>query len=172
MHLLLFLCFVWETKVKALGCRSGFFSPTHELFLYSVYFSPLTLHGQFKTHFSMSCLLLVVDQFVCHTEAIADIVILVDGSWSIGRLNFRLVRMFLENLVDAFDVGINKTRIGGSLPPNMVCCCLYQCFYSFIWSSLHIGIFFLNVFAHQLCCCFTSSRDKLRYTVIVCVCVL
>ncbi|KAM8871162.1 collagen alpha-1(XIV) chain isoform 2-T3 [Spinachia spinachia] len=53
-----------------------------------------------------------VDQFVCHTEAIADIVILVDGSWSIGRLNFRLVRMFLENLVDAFDVGFNKTRIG------------------------------------------------------------
>uniref|UniRef100_H2U2U9 Collagen type XIV alpha 1 chain n=1 Tax=Takifugu rubripes TaxID=31033 RepID=H2U2U9_TAKRU len=30
----------------------------------------------------------------------------------IGRLNFRLVRMFLENLVDAFDVGIDKTRIG------------------------------------------------------------
>ncbi|XP_045900552.1 collagen alpha-1(XIV) chain [Micropterus dolomieu] len=53
-----------------------------------------------------------VDQFVCHTEAIADIVILVDGSWSIGRLNFRLVRMFLENLVNAFDVGFDKTRIG------------------------------------------------------------
>ncbi|XP_054636635.1 collagen alpha-1(XIV) chain isoform X3 [Dunckerocampus dactyliophorus] len=52
------------------------------------------------------------DQFVCHTESIADIVILVDGSWSIGRLNFRLVRMFLENLVNAFDVGIDKTRIG------------------------------------------------------------
>ncbi|KAG7475312.1 collagen alpha-1(XIV) chain isoform X1 [Solea senegalensis] len=52
------------------------------------------------------------DQFVCHTEAIADIVILVDGSWSIGRLNFRLVRNFLENLVNAFDVGIDKTRIG------------------------------------------------------------
>ena len=60
-------------------------------------------------------LLLLVDQFVCRTEAIADIVILVDGSWSIGRLNFRLVRMFLENLVNAFDVGIDKTRIGGSL---------------------------------------------------------
>nr|XP_033958086.1 collagen alpha-1(XIV) chain [Pseudochaenichthys georgianus] len=53
-----------------------------------------------------------VDQFVCHTEAVADIIILVDGSWSIGRLNFRLVRMFLENLVNAFDVGIDKTRIG------------------------------------------------------------
>ncbi|KAG7470129.1 hypothetical protein MATL_G00136030 [Megalops atlanticus] len=53
-----------------------------------------------------------VDQFVCTTPAIADIVILVDGSWSIGRLNFRLVRMFLENLVNAFTVGIDKTRIG------------------------------------------------------------
>ncbi|XP_067258708.1 collagen alpha-1(XIV) chain isoform X2 [Chanodichthys erythropterus] len=53
-----------------------------------------------------------VDQFVCTTPAIADIVILVDGSWSIGRINFRLVRMFLENLVNAFDVGIDKTRIG------------------------------------------------------------
>ncbi|XP_067305122.1 collagen alpha-1(XIV) chain isoform X5 [Pseudorasbora parva] len=53
-----------------------------------------------------------VDQFVCTTPAVADIVILVDGSWSIGRINFRLVRMFLENLVNAFDVGIDKTRIG------------------------------------------------------------
>uniref|UniRef100_A0A3B5MBE3 Uncharacterized protein n=1 Tax=Xiphophorus couchianus TaxID=32473 RepID=A0A3B5MBE3_9TELE len=52
------------------------------------------------------------DQFVCHTAAIADIVILVDGSWSIGRINFKLVRTFLENLVNAFDIGIDKTRIG------------------------------------------------------------
>uniref|UniRef100_A0A8C6LDC3 Collagen, type XIV, alpha 1a n=1 Tax=Nothobranchius furzeri TaxID=105023 RepID=A0A8C6LDC3_NOTFU len=52
------------------------------------------------------------DQFVCHTEAVADIVILVDGSWSIGRINFKLVRIFLENLVNAFDIGIDKTRIG------------------------------------------------------------
>ncbi|CAG6015807.1 unnamed protein product [Menidia menidia] len=58
------------------------------------------LQGRFK-----------VDQFVCHNEAIADIVILVDGSWSVGRVNFRLVRMFLENLVNAFDVGTDKTRI-------------------------------------------------------------
>uniref|UniRef100_A0A4W6CH04 Collagen type XIV alpha 1 chain n=1 Tax=Lates calcarifer TaxID=8187 RepID=A0A4W6CH04_LATCA len=67
--------------------------------------SPLTLLSLFSLPHP-------VDQFVCHTEAIADIVILVDGSWSIGRLNFRLVRMFLENLVNAFDVGIDKTRIG------------------------------------------------------------
>uniref|UniRef100_A0AAY5K227 Collagen, type XIV, alpha 1b n=1 Tax=Esox lucius TaxID=8010 RepID=A0AAY5K227_ESOLU len=51
-------------------------------------------------------------QFICKTPAIADIVILVDGSWSIGRINFRLVRMFLENLVSAFPVDFEKTRIG------------------------------------------------------------
>ncbi|XP_052003748.1 collagen alpha-1(XIV) chain-like isoform X4 [Xyrauchen texanus] len=53
-----------------------------------------------------------VEQFVCTSHVSADIVILVDGSWSIGRINFRLVRMFLENVVNAFDVGIDKTRIG------------------------------------------------------------
>ncbi|RLW13007.1 hypothetical protein DV515_00000503 [Chloebia gouldiae] len=50
--------------------------------------------------------------FTCKTPAIADIVILVDGSWSIGRFNFRLVRLFLENLVSAFNVGSDKTRVG------------------------------------------------------------
>ncbi|XP_061597427.1 LOW QUALITY PROTEIN: collagen alpha-1(XIV) chain-like [Cololabis saira] len=50
--------------------------------------------------------------FMCKTPAIADIVILVDGSWSIGRINFRLVRSFLENLVKAFSVEFEKTRIG------------------------------------------------------------
>lgn len=70
---------------------------------------------QFKCRSVFFSLVPAADQFVCRTEAIADIVILVDGSWSIGRLNFRLVRMFLENLVDAFDIGIDKTRIGGSV---------------------------------------------------------
>uniref|UniRef100_A0A8C9C1W9 Collagen type XIV alpha 1 chain n=1 Tax=Phocoena sinus TaxID=42100 RepID=A0A8C9C1W9_PHOSS len=51
-------------------------------------------------------------KFFCQTPAVADIIILVDGSWSIGRFNFRLVRSFLENLVTAFDVGSEKTRIG------------------------------------------------------------
>uniref|UniRef100_A0A3B4BEK0 Uncharacterized protein n=1 Tax=Periophthalmus magnuspinnatus TaxID=409849 RepID=A0A3B4BEK0_9GOBI len=62
--------------------------------------------------FKLQFPIIFMDQFVCRTEAIADIVILVDGSWSIGRLNFRLVRLFLENLVDAFDVAFDKTRIG------------------------------------------------------------
>ncbi|XP_068592997.1 collagen alpha-1(XIV) chain-like isoform X3 [Cebidichthys violaceus] len=52
------------------------------------------------------------DEFMCKTPAISDIVILVDGSWSIGRINFRLVRTFLENLVRAFSVEFDKTRIG------------------------------------------------------------
>uniref|UniRef100_A0AAY4DQB3 Collagen alpha-1(XIV) chain n=1 Tax=Denticeps clupeoides TaxID=299321 RepID=A0AAY4DQB3_9TELE len=62
----------------------------------------------------LHCLVLssTVDQFVCTSAAIADIVVLVDGSWSIGRVNFRLVRTFLENLVSAFSVDLDKTRIG------------------------------------------------------------
>lgn len=52
---------------------------------------------------------------MCKTPAIADIVILVDGSWSIGRINFRLVRTFLENLIRAFSVDFDKTRIGGDV---------------------------------------------------------
>uniref|UniRef100_A0A8C5MQ23 Collagen type XIV alpha 1 chain n=1 Tax=Leptobrachium leishanense TaxID=445787 RepID=A0A8C5MQ23_9ANUR len=51
-------------------------------------------------------------QFSCKTPAVADIVILVDGSWSIGRINFRLVRLFIENLVAAFDISVDKSRIG------------------------------------------------------------
>ncbi|XP_061405398.1 collagen alpha-1(XII) chain-like [Lethenteron reissneri] len=50
--------------------------------------------------------------FECSSPSVADIVILVDGSWSIGRLNFRLVRQFLEALVQAFNVASDKTRIG------------------------------------------------------------
>ncbi len=71
------------------------------------------VHYFFSVSFSLFISHNPVDQFVCTTSAIADIVILVDGSWSIGRINFRLVRMFLENLVNAFDVGIDKSRIGG-----------------------------------------------------------
>nr|XP_061786873.1 collagen alpha-1(XIV) chain-like isoform X1 [Nerophis lumbriciformis] len=50
--------------------------------------------------------------FTCRTASSADLVILVDGSWSIGRSNFRLVRSFLEKLVEAFSVDWDKTRVG------------------------------------------------------------
>ncbi|XP_019724357.1 collagen alpha-1(XIV) chain-like isoform X1 [Hippocampus comes] len=52
------------------------------------------------------------ERFTCDTPATADVVILVDGSWSIGRSNFRLVRSFLENLVQAFAVDADGTRVG------------------------------------------------------------
>ncbi|XP_071396363.1 collagen alpha-1(XX) chain, partial [Centroberyx affinis] len=50
--------------------------------------------------------------FVCDSDAAADIVMLVDGSWSIGRTNFRRVRDFLEGLVTPFRIGPNNIQIG------------------------------------------------------------
>ncbi|KAK6490585.1 collagen alpha-6(VI) chain-like [Huso huso] len=49
---------------------------------------------------------------VCTQEAIADIVFLVDGSWSIGTENFKRVREFLYTLINTLDVGEDKVRIG------------------------------------------------------------
>lgn len=41
----------------------------------------------------------------------ADVVLLVDGSYSIGKANFAKVQGFLEVLVTAFDIGPNKVQI-------------------------------------------------------------
>lgn len=41
----------------------------------------------------------------------ADVVLLVDGSYSIGLKNFAKVRAFLEVLVTSFDIGPNKIQI-------------------------------------------------------------
>ncbi|XP_066547409.1 collagen alpha-6(VI) chain isoform X2 [Amia ocellicauda] len=49
---------------------------------------------------------------VCTEEALADIVILVDGSWSIGTDNFQKMREFLYTLIDSFDVAPDQVRIG------------------------------------------------------------
>ncbi|XP_072412744.1 collagen alpha-1(XIV) chain-like [Chiloscyllium punctatum] len=51
-------------------------------------------------------------QFKCQLSTAADIIILIDGSWSIGRVNFRLVRQFLINLITPFHVDMNGIRIG------------------------------------------------------------
>uniref|UniRef100_A0A3Q2Z6X3 Collagen, type XIV, alpha 1b n=1 Tax=Hippocampus comes TaxID=109280 RepID=A0A3Q2Z6X3_HIPCM len=59
-----------------------------------------------------ACACIGEERFTCDTPATADVVILVDGSWSIGRSNFRLVRSFLENLVQAFAVDADGTRVG------------------------------------------------------------
>ncbi|KAM9855334.1 collagen alpha-1(XX) chain-like [Aulostomus maculatus] len=48
----------------------------------------------------------------CNSNAAADIMFLVDGSWSIGRTNFRRVRDFLEGLMTPFHIGPNHIQIG------------------------------------------------------------
>ncbi|KAL1276423.1 hypothetical protein QQF64_036046, partial [Cirrhinus molitorella] len=50
------------------------------------------------------------DIFTCETPA--DIVILVDGSYSIGLKNFETVKSFLGSFVGSFMVGSNQTHIG------------------------------------------------------------
>ncbi|XP_067891970.1 collagen alpha-3(VI) chain-like [Heterodontus francisci] len=42
----------------------------------------------------------------------ADIVFLVDASWSIGQENFQSVREFLFRVIKAFDIGGNRFRFG------------------------------------------------------------
>ncbi|XP_078269696.1 collagen alpha-6(VI) chain-like [Rhinoraja longicauda] len=48
----------------------------------------------------------------CTEVSTADIVFLVDGSWSIGTQNFERIQEFLYTLVNGFDVGEDKVRIG------------------------------------------------------------
>uniref|UniRef100_A0A3Q3B4I5 Collagen alpha-1(XII) chain n=1 Tax=Kryptolebias marmoratus TaxID=37003 RepID=A0A3Q3B4I5_KRYMA len=48
----------------------------------------------------------------CKTNAQADIVLLVDGSWSIGRLNFKTIRAFIHRMVGVFDIGPDRVQIG------------------------------------------------------------
>lgn len=52
---------------------------------------------------------------MCKTTAQADIVLLVDGSWSIGRLNFKTIRAFIARMVGVFDIGPDRVQIGGLL---------------------------------------------------------
>ncbi|XP_010218191.1 PREDICTED: collagen alpha-1(XX) chain-like, partial [Tinamus guttatus] len=51
-------------------------------------------------------------QFQCDTSAMIDIVLLVDGSWSIGRNNFKLIKEFLSTLISPFNIAQDKIRIG------------------------------------------------------------
>uniref|UniRef100_A0AAQ4QZB6 Collagen alpha-1(XII) chain n=1 Tax=Gasterosteus aculeatus aculeatus TaxID=481459 RepID=A0AAQ4QZB6_GASAC len=48
----------------------------------------------------------------CSSSAVADVVFLVDGSWSVGRANFKYVRGFLSAAAGAFQVGADRTRVG------------------------------------------------------------
>ncbi|XP_058470189.1 collagen alpha-1(XII) chain-like [Solea solea] len=48
----------------------------------------------------------------CNTSAKADIVVLVDGSWSIGRSNLKHIRSFISRMVSVFDIGPDRVQIG------------------------------------------------------------
>ncbi|KAJ8275020.1 hypothetical protein COCON_G00096450 [Conger conger] len=48
----------------------------------------------------------------CKTSAKADIILLVDGSWSIGRQNFQTIRAFIGRMVGVFNIGPNLVQIG------------------------------------------------------------
>ncbi|XP_040431853.1 collagen alpha-1(XX) chain isoform X2 [Cygnus olor] len=51
-------------------------------------------------------------QFQCDTSAMTDIILLVDGSWSIGRSNFKLIKEFLSTLISPFSIAQDKIRVG------------------------------------------------------------
>ncbi|XP_066409624.1 collagen alpha-3(VI) chain [Molothrus aeneus] len=66
---------------------------------------------------AMFCLLLsgfgsvgAQQQAAVKTIAVADIIFLVDSSWSVGKEHFQLVREFLYDVVKALDVGGNDFR--------------------------------------------------------------
>uniref|UniRef100_A0A8C7QTA8 Collagen alpha-1(XII) chain n=1 Tax=Oncorhynchus mykiss TaxID=8022 RepID=A0A8C7QTA8_ONCMY len=48
----------------------------------------------------------------CKSQAKADIILLVDGSWSIGRLNFKTIRAFIARIVGVFDINPDRVMIG------------------------------------------------------------
>uniref|UniRef100_A0A8C8EAX2 Collagen alpha-3(VI) chain n=1 Tax=Otus sunia TaxID=257818 RepID=A0A8C8EAX2_9STRI len=56
------------------------------------------------------CLVRAQQQAAVKTVAVADIIFLVDSSWSIGKEHFQLVREFLYDVVKALAVGGNDFR--------------------------------------------------------------
>ncbi|XP_034384020.1 collagen alpha-1(XII) chain-like [Cyclopterus lumpus] len=52
------------------------------------------------------------DSVKCSSSTIADVVFLVDGSWSVGRPNFKHIRNFISAAAGAFQIGADQTRVG------------------------------------------------------------
>lgn len=61
-------------------------------------------------HSWLTCLISPISP-ECSVSAIADLVFLVDGSWSVGRENFKHIRSFIGAMAGAFDIGEDKTRV-------------------------------------------------------------
>lgn len=68
--------------------------------------APLVTHSPAMPHLSAGT--------QCKTTAKADIMLLVDGSWSIGRMNFKTIRNFIARMVSVFDIGPDKVQIGNT----------------------------------------------------------
>ncbi|XP_074006976.1 collagen alpha-4(VI) chain-like [Numenius arquata] len=49
---------------------------------------------------------------VCRKASIADIIFLVDGTWSTGTKNFKIMQDFLCTMVSGFDIGQDKIHVG------------------------------------------------------------
>lgn len=62
--------------------------------------------------------LFALSDVMCKTSAQADIILLVDGSWSIGRLNFKTIRSFIARMVGVFDISPKRVQIGESDRPK------------------------------------------------------
>lgn len=46
----------------------------------------------------------------------ADMIFLVDGSWSIGHSHFQQVKDFLASIIEPFEIGPDKVQVGGFRP--------------------------------------------------------
>jgi len=49
----------------------------------------------------------------CLTKA--DVVFLLDGSGSVSRTNFALMKSFVNDVIDSFDIGLTQTRIAAAV---------------------------------------------------------
>ncbi|XP_013000077.1 collagen alpha-1(XX) chain [Cavia porcellus] len=56
--------------------------------------------------------ILVGTQFRCTPPVPADMVFLVDGSWSIGHSHFQLVKDFLASVISPFEIGPGQVQVG------------------------------------------------------------
>ncbi|XP_054580208.1 collagen alpha-1(XX) chain [Eptesicus fuscus] len=51
-------------------------------------------------------------QFHCMPPTPADMIFLVDGSWSIGHSHFQQVKDFLASIIEPFEIGPDKVQVG------------------------------------------------------------
>ncbi|XP_074173303.1 collagen alpha-1(XX) chain isoform X2 [Rhinolophus sinicus] len=55
---------------------------------------------------------LAVPQFRCMPPTPADMIFLVDGSWSIGHSHFQQIKDFLASVIEPFEIGPDKVQVG------------------------------------------------------------